>query len=333
MKTTGIMLQTLIVPCSCRCRYCLLSWDGNCIGADYQRSEAVAKRFHDWIKEYRPELSFNFCFGYSMDHPQLIRAIDFMNSIGSVSGRFLQMNGFAFRSPEAQERLMHELAAHGVEAMNFTFYGTEATHDRFAGRAGDYRFLLSMATAAIRAGIRVSAGILLTTENIRQTDELVSVLKDVGLAETRLFIPHEEGRGCLCSDIRCSEKEIELLKSDTEKLLNRRLYRTEAEWIQAGDVLPETKRSLLISLTKENIDRAEQTDFAELIRQVEALDDAYYSAVPGFPELLDRYGDPDGTKLYGKRDLYQHYQKRYLKESGICVTDVTDERFSGTRRF
>ncbi len=331
MKTTGIMLQTLIVPCCCRCRYCLLSWDGSCIGADYQRSEAVAKRFHDWVKEHRPELSFNFCFGYSMDHPQLIRAIDFMNSIGSVSGRFLQMNGFAFRSPEEIEHLMKELAAHGVEAINFTFYGNEATHDRFAGRTGDHRFLLSMAMAAIRAGIAVSAGIPLTTENIRQTDELVSDLRDSGIAETRLFIPHEEGRGRLCSDIRCSEKELDLLNSETGKLLNRRVYRTEAEWMQSDDVLPETKRSLLISLTKENIDR--MSDFAEVIRQVEASDDAYYAAVPGFRELLDRYGDPHGTKLYGKRDLYQHYQKIYLKESGISVTDVTDERFSGTRRF
>ena len=91
MKTCSIMVQTLCVPCCNRCRYCLLSWDGKLPGAEYERSEAYAAAFHAWLRQNRPDLSFGFSFGYSMEHPALFRAIDFMRSIGSPGGKFLQM--------------------------------------------------------------------------------------------------------------------------------------------------------------------------------------------------------------------------------------------------
>ena len=45
MKTESVLLQTLCVPCACRCRYCLLSWDGKTVGADWARSRAAAAAF------------------------------------------------------------------------------------------------------------------------------------------------------------------------------------------------------------------------------------------------------------------------------------------------
>ena len=77
MQTTAIYIQNLCVPCSCHCRYCLLSWDGHLRGIDYERSATFAKRFRTWLQEHRPDLDFQFYFGYSMEHPQLPEAIDF----------------------------------------------------------------------------------------------------------------------------------------------------------------------------------------------------------------------------------------------------------------
>lgn len=91
--TKSIILQTLSVPCGCRCRYCLLSWDGHPIGADYERSKQYAHDFYRYIHEKRPEIQFHFTFGYSMEHPHLLEELDFLNSIGSVQGQFLQLGG------------------------------------------------------------------------------------------------------------------------------------------------------------------------------------------------------------------------------------------------
>ena len=98
MRTVSINVMNLCVPCENRCRYCLLSYDGKTSGVDYKRSEVYAKRFYQWLKENRPDLSFLFGFGYSMEHPDLLSAIDFCRSIGSATGDFLQFVGMKFRT-------------------------------------------------------------------------------------------------------------------------------------------------------------------------------------------------------------------------------------------
>ena len=72
---------------------------------------------------------------------------------------------------------------------------------------------------------------------------------------------------------------------------------------------------------------------ATIIAEVEALDDAYYAAFPSFKELLDRYGDKAGDKLYSRRDLFHRCRQQYAREIGIEVYDVTDERQCGSRRY
>lgn len=91
VKTTSISVSTLCVPCENRCRYCLLSWDGKLLGADYDRSRRYAEGFWHWLGENRPEISFQFYYGYAMEHPKLTEAIDFARKIGSAGGKFLQL--------------------------------------------------------------------------------------------------------------------------------------------------------------------------------------------------------------------------------------------------
>ncbi|MBQ9534307.1 MAG: hypothetical protein IJU78_00470 [Clostridia bacterium] len=331
IKTSSVMLQTLCVPCGCRCRYCLLSWDGRRLGADYARSEALAKRFYEWISRERPALSFNFSFGYSMEHPQLFRALDFMNSIGSVGGRFLQLDGMALREGRELAALLGGMREHGVEALNLTFYGMEAYHDGFAGRRGDFAYLLNTLRMARELGFEVSTGVPLTRESASQADELVRLLRRY-TEVVRLFIPHGEGRGAALEPIRFVREDIGLLSGETVKLLNRELYRTEAEWLAATPP-PEKNRALLISLTPENIGRLEQTPFADIIREVERLDEEYYTALPPFAELAAMYGDENGSGFFRLRDLQLKYQRRYIKERGLRLHDVTDERLCGSRRY
>ena len=333
MKTTSIMLQNLCVPCACHCRYCLLSWNGQTVGVDYDRSARYARRFHDWVAANRPELSFNFSFGYSMEHPKLFEALAFLRSIGSVSSEFLQCDGLRFRGDDEIEALMQGLTDSGVKHLNFTFYGMEAYHDRFARRRGDFSYMLRLIDAAARHGLELSAGIPLTHESAPQADALLDLLAAHGVKKASLFVPHEEGRGVSLNAIRFSQGDYDALSGRAREMLNVKRYKTEGEWIATHCYAEPENRSLIVSLSPDNIDRLEAMPFDEVIARVERLDEAYYGELPGYAALAERYGDPQGRAFYGQRDLFYHYQKAFLRDMGLTPYDVTDERQSGSRRY
>lgn len=332
MRTKSINLQTLSISCACHCRYCLLSWDGHPVGADYGRSKEYAKRFAAYMKENRPDIAFNFTFGYSMEHESLFQELDFLNEIGSVQGQFLQLDGMRFRTETEANSFMEGLVSHGVKAVNFTFYGLQAFHDRFAARKGDFEHLLILARTAAGHHLDTSAGIPLTAENADQAEELIEHLDRNGIRKISLFVPHEEGRGALLEPVRLTEADLDKLGEQAITRFNRKAFRPEREWVNG--VWPEEEnRALIISLTPDNIGQFEQMEFEQVIRYVEQLDEAYYSALPTFGELCQQYGDSTGTHFYGKRDLLYHYQKRFIAENHLSLYNVTDERFCGSRRY
>ena len=329
MRTVSILLQTLCVPCACRCRYCLLSWDGRISGADWERSKTYAARFAEWIGKSRPELRFSFSYGYSMEHPALPEALDFMRKLGSVSAEFLQCDGLRVRDGRETAAFVRMLRDHGVKHLNFTYYGLEAYHDRFAGRKGDFAWLRRLQAAAGEAGLKTSAGVPLNRENAGEAEALFELL---GAEETRFFIPHAEGRGAQLEPIRLRIGDLERLSDSVRERLNRKIYRSEAEWLAEPPQEPE-KRMLLLTLTRENIQWFEKQPFEEIVAWAEGLDDAYYAALPPWAELARLCGDPAGDALFGARDLTARYQKRWIRDHGLSLYDVTDERQTGSRRY
>lgn len=332
MKTVSINVMNLCVPCENRCRYCLLSYDGRVNGVEYKRSEAYAQRFYEWLRENRPDLSFLFGFGYSMEHPNLLEAIDFCRSIGSATGEFLQFDGMKFRTDTELEELLHQLQGHGIELIDLTFYGTESYHDRFAARAGDYRLMINTLKQANRVGLDVTVSIPITHENAPQLDELIAELEQYRTQRISCFVPRGEGRGRLLDPIRFSKADYKKLSENVRKRINTNRFKTEKEWIQSGFPVNE-KRVLTVTLTPENVDSFEGMSFEETIAYLEKLDDDYYSAIPTVEELPKIYGDPDGERYYSARDLYLNYQRRYIADHGIEIYDINDERQCFSRRF
>jgi len=327
-KTLVLDIQTLCVHCENRCRYCLLSYDGKDIGAEYERSERYAEGFYHWLQDNRPEIRFMFSFGSSMDHPDLKRAVSFMQKTNSPGGEILQMNGLRFRNDEEMFILLSMLKEQGIQSLNFTFYGLENYHDHFAGRKGDYAYLLRMAKKAADLSFNVTAGIPLYQDNVDQIEELVSVLSDSGVT-VRCFIPHSEGRGKLLESIRLREADLE----GKNILINREIYRSEREWLKCDSFKNENGRMLILSLLDTNIDYFEGLGFEKALHELEELDETYYGSFPDVNELVRLYGNPDSEYLYSQRDLLDQYRKQYLKDHQIDVYDVTDERYSGSRRF
>lgn len=333
MRTVSINVMNLCVPCACRCRYCLLSWDGRTQGAEDRRAQAYARRFHDWLKENRPEMSFLYGFGYAMEHPRLMEAIDFCRATGSATGEFLQLNGMAMRTPAELFRLLTEAKGRGVQLINLTFYGTEVYHDRFAGRNGDFRLLLDTLSAAEKARLPAAVDMPLTLESAPLAEALLAAVAPFHPVKTRLFVPHSEGRGRTLEPIRLTLPAFEALPEGVRALMNRRVFRTEAEWLAAGDFPVQEKRVLTLNLTVENIAFFEQQPFEETIAYLEALDDAYYGALPDMAALAARYGDASSDRMYSLRDLQMRYERRYIVENGLDLPDMNDERGHFSRRI
>lgn len=333
METKSIMIQSLCAPCFNRCRYCLLSWNGTVEGADWDRSIRTAERFLYEFRELRPDINSSFSFGYSMDHPNLKEALRTLRRLGSPTASYLQCDGMRMRSDAECLELMHMLYDEGVRQLNFTVYGLPDYHDRFAGRQGDYDLILRMMRAAGTVGIPFSTGIPLTTENVSQADALADQMRNAGNSQIRLFIPHEEGRGKLLSKIRLGDKDLLLLSPESRKLLNKEMYRSEAEWLEVPDPVKEDQRHVLISLRHDNIEDYEKRGALSVLHEIEELDESYYAAFPCFCELADLYGDPHGGKLYRLRDLFFHYRALYAQDHEMHIYDVTDETRSGSRRF
>lgn len=332
MKTVSINVMNLCVPCENRCRYCLLSYDGKPGGVDYQRSQAYAKRFYDWLKENRPDLSFLFGFGYSMEHPDLLGAIDFCRSIGSATGEFLQFDGMKFRTDVELETLLRQLQTHGIKLIDLTFYGTESYHDRFAARAGDYQLMMRTLEKANEIGLNVAVSIPITRENAGQIEDLLAELGQYRTQAIRCFVPHSEGRGRLLDAVRFSAEDYENLSGHVRSRINTTRFKTEGEWLKSG-FLPNEKRVLTVTLTPENVQFFEGLSFEDTIAYLEKLDDDYYAAIPTVEELAKLYGDPNGHRYYSARDLYLHYQRRYIADHKLEVYDINDERQCFSRRF
>ncbi len=332
MRTVSINVMNLCVPCENRCRYCLLSYDGKVNGVDYKRSENYARRFSEWITENRPDLSFLFGFGYSMEHPDLLGAIDFCRSIGSATGEFLQFDGMKFRTDKELETLLQQLLEHGIQLIDLTFYGTESYHDRFAARAGDFRLMINTLRQANKVGLDVNVSIPITHENANQMDELIGELEQYRTQRISCFVPHCEGRGRLLNSVRFSKADYEKLSENVRKRLNTNRFKTEREWLQSGFSV-NGKRVLTVTLTPENMDFFDGMNFADTIAYLEKLDDEYYAAIAPVEELAKLYGDPNGDCYYSARDLYLAYQRRYIQENQICIYDMNDERQCFSRRF
>ena len=332
IQTKSVLIQTLCVPCRNRCRYCLLSWDGQTVGAAWERSVSLAERLIGELKEARPGVNVSFSFGYSMEHPDLRNAIRTLKRLGSPTAKFLQCDGMAMRDEKQCRDLMEMLKDEGVKTLSFTVYGSEKYHDRFAGRRGDFALLLRMMRAASASGISFSTRIPITKENINDANELIPLLKNVGNEKVSLFIPHAEGRGKNLEPIRLQAQDLSALSPENREVLNTKIYRTEAEWLSAPSPA-QTSRAILISLRADNIENYESRDAFSVVEEIEGLDEAYYAAFPSFEELARDYGDPEGQCLYSFRDLWHRYRMRYAAEHDLKIYDVTDERQSGSRRY
>jgi hypothetical protein len=123
-----------------------------------------------------------------------------------------------------------------------------------------------------------------------------------------------------------------MLSDKVKSTINIGRYKTENEWLLMGKLPECTKRALIVTLRKDNIDMLESMTCDEIVAYVEELDNDYYHTIPTINDLADMYGDINNMKLYRQRDLFWMWQKRYMEEYHIDIYNVTDERLCSTIR-
>ena len=328
MKTVSFGIANYCVPCHAYCRYCLLSSCGKATGVNADEGMGFARRVMQELAQTTPDLSTFYYIGYCMDTPDLPGYIQFCREHHSPGAGFLQMNGFAFREEKELQELMLRIRKNGVELIDLTFYGNEEYHDRFAGRNGDYRFLIQMLNAAGQAKLPVSVSIPLLRENLDQIPDLHRVLSGMPVRKFSYFLPHSKGRGRFMQEQRITRQEFDSLPGEIRDSFQRIKHMTESEWLSSGKIMDSEKRSLTLVLSPENMEYYRSMPAAKILNELECMDNQYLSIMPSAGELADRYGDPANQQLFRFRDLLLKWQQQYISESGDTLYDMHNETHS-----
>lgn len=325
MKTVSFGISNYCVPCHNYCRYCLLSSCGKASGIDFDRGLKFAERVINELTELKPNMTCNHYIGYCMDSPRLFDYIDFCKKYSLPNARFLQMNGFAFRTENEIDDLMKKLQDAGVEMLDISFYGTGEYHDRFAGRKGDFAFLMNMTRSAIKNELQVWGSIPLIRENLAQMVELRRILDDLGIEKYSYFLPHSKGRGRSLEDQRITKSEFEILPKYIRDSFQKIRHMTEKEWLTSGEITEPEKRTVMLVLKPDNIEHFEGMKAAEIVYELEAMDDTFRAQIPSASELAKRYGRSEGQELYRFKDLLLRWRQEYINEFGLDIYDMQDE--------
>ncbi len=329
MKTTSVGVENLCVPCHAACRYCLLSSCGKANGVDYERGKKFAERLRAELSILAPSIKTYYYIGYCMDTPYLEDYIRYSQQTDGPSAQFLQMNGLRIRGERDTAQLIEDLCRYGIQEIDLTIYGTEEYHDRFAGRTGDYAFLLRIMKAAKERGLSIRVSVPVYKENLNQVERLPELLQRDDLS---LFLPHGKGRGRSMEKLRLTAED----RAGSAPWIQTALgaYRTEGEWLSVTPLFSPEHRTVTLALNPDNILELESMDAETILKFLEDLDDYYYSVLPSAETLADRYGNLQGKKLYRReRDLYLEWQRNYIKDEGLSIWDMNDETHHFSVRY
>ena len=219
---------------------------------------------------------------------------------------------------------MASLRDNGIELIDLTFYGTEDYHDRFAGRKGDFRFLMDMLIASEEAGLPVRTSIPLLRENLNQMPKLVRMLSESG-AQAFFFLPHSKGRGITLQDQRITRQEYDALPEVIRHAFSRVRHMTEAEWLSSGEITDPVERNLTLVLRPGDMAKLNAMSASEMLSELETMDDRYLREMPSARELAELYGSPDNLQMFRLRDLLLKWQQQYIAIQGGTLYDMHDE--------
>lgn len=310
MKLHSIAIENLMVPCSNYCRYCLLSCNNDVNTEDYHKTEEFIRRIQTEMNELN--INFNYYIGYCMDTPYLNDYLKLCREFNYSSADFLQLNGLRFRNLASLGEFIYNLKDNGIKLVDLTFYGTREFHDRFAGRKGDFDYLVDIIRTCNRLFVPVEISMPLFKDNLDQAEELYHFLNTLDIQRSFIFLPHSKGRGFRLENKRIDLNDYLSLPEVIKDNFTKIPVKTEAMWLEEND-FPQEENRILTMVLKNNTDYLDLTA-QEILDNLKEKDDYFYSKLPDNKTLAKMYGNSDSQLMYRKRDLIIKYRQLWARE-------------------
>lgn len=316
------------MTCHCRCRHCKGrggggQWGGNPYQqVSYWDARAATAKIYDWHEQhhYGP---FKLLLGAAeaTGFPGSVELMRF--HVQRFGRRYLVCNGMPMMSLAEVDTFMAAMYDAGARVCMTTFYGTRDFHDAFAGREGDFDFLLQIVSAAEKYGMNKQHNLFISRSTLPYLDEVSAML----LARPgRVYLQYRPifNKPDVMTDPaeRFHKKEFPAIAAKYQ-LTKFFPLQTRAEWIAHlhSDDFQDPTRDLrhltpTILLNQESMAELHSLDAEQYLDLAMEREIAKRMATPTMRELSEMYGDSatDDDLLYTLCDL--EYEWKYLYQQG-----------------
>jgi hypothetical protein len=320
-----IHIHSKLVACAHSCKYCSM---GKKKIARIQpgRIHALLERFLEW--ETSHGMGVSYIVNYSADYDRAT-----LGYLRDLRDRFprdyeplrrLSLGGLRKRTDEELRLWLRERQQFGCISAHGSFAGYGDVHDSWNGQRGNYDLIVRTLRIAGEIGMAVLARLFVVKSTLSTLQALNDTLDTLPEHENnwRYAVPYfYAGWGSRLEDERIDEKTRDRLPPWLSALLCKARSaegecRSEREWIEVIRHNSTQRRdSLILNVTEDNIERLEQQTCDEIIKDLERRTLRAYAAIPDLPELCERYGDRNGTKIYGlERCLEMKWLDHHLQE-------------------
>lgn len=336
MLTPYVALDWNAVPCMNRCRHCYAcAGDQPITSVSYERFKALVEKFLGWASQFdQPGKHVIPGPGESSEFPLpvLIDIIRMRRKMDNPGWNYINMNGIRFRTREELIELYSALKDAGIILVNLSFHGYGQDHDAYAGRRGEFDFLLLMADVIAELGLDRSETILLRKPTLNTLPSLLHTLNAIPDLSQRIpnMIDYL-GRGIDVDNERLELDDLNSLPESLHKGIDSDRYRSESAWIESlahDDTTPKTSAIYFIQIRDDNIDWLEREDCEAILQNIRERDNTRRALEPSLNELALAYGDPGSHKLCRLRDLEVKWPVMFWRERDAKVyqqlTEMTD---------
>ncbi|WP_412771732.1 hypothetical protein [Nitrobacter sp.] len=290
------------------------------------RLHALLERFLEW--ETSHDMRIGYIVNYSADYDRAT-----LEYLKDLSERFprdyeplrrISLGGLRKRTDEELRLWLHERQQFGCISAHGSFAGHGEVHDYWNGQRGNYDLIVRTLRIAGEIGMAILARLFVVKSTLSTLQELNDTLDTLPDHQNncRYAVPYfYAGWGSRLEEERIDERTRDELPSWLHRLLREARSaegecRSEREWIEVIRNDPaQRKNGLILNVTEDNIERLEQQTCDEIIGDLETRTRTAYAAIPGLSELCERYGDRNGTMIYGlERCLEMKWLDRHLQE-------------------
>lgn len=322
MLTPYVALDWSPVPCLNRCRHCYTcAGDQPITSVSCDRFKGLVEKFLGWANQFdEPGKHIIPAPGQSSEFPLpvLLDIIRMRREINNPGWNYINMNGIRFRSREELLELYSTLKDAGITLVNLSFHGYRQAHDAFAGRRGEFDYLLLMAEIIAELGLKRSETILLRKPTLDTLPHLLNILDPIPHLGQRISNMIDYlGRAIDIDHERLELDDLSSLPDSLRSRINTDHYRTESAWIETitrDGIPPKTSATYFIQVRDDNIDWLEQEDCEAILQNIREQDNTRRALEPPLHELARTYGDPSSQKLYRLRDLEVKWPLMFWRE-------------------